>query len=58
MAKETFSQKVKEELCEVKCNHTDAISELAAMILFGENLVDNKIVLRTDNAKRIRNRQT
>lgn len=50
MAKITFSQEVKEELCEVKFNHEEALAELAAMILFGENINDGKITLRTDNA--------
>ncbi len=50
MAKMTFSQEVKEELCEVKFNHEEAVAELAAMILFGENITDNKITLRTEHA--------
>lgn len=50
MAKVTFSQEVKEELCEVKFNQEEAVAELSSMILFGENIIDNKIMLRTDNA--------
>jgi len=50
MVKSTFSQEVKEELCEVKFNREEAMAELAAMVLFGENINGNNITLRTENA--------
>ena len=50
MPKITFSQEVKDELCEVKVKKEEALSELAAMILFGENIVNNTITLRTERA--------
>ena len=37
MSIKTFSQEVKDELCEVKLTVEEARAELAAMILFGEN---------------------
>lgn len=49
MANKTFSYDVKEELCEVKFKQQEAVAEVAAMILFGENILDNKVSLRTDN---------
>ena len=49
MANKTFSQQVKDELCEVKFKQDEAISELAAMILFGENVSNNTITLRSEN---------
>ena len=49
MAGKTFSCQVKEELCEVKFKHEEAVSELAAMILFGENVSNDTITLRTEN---------
>ena len=51
MADKTFSHEVKDELCEVKFKQDEAVSELAAMILFGENVVNNTVTLRTDNPK-------
>lgn len=51
MAKKTFSSLVKDELCEVKFNNDEAVSELAAMILFGENIENNDILLKTDRAQ-------
>lgn len=51
MSNRTFSQKVKDELCEVKFKQEEAIAELSAMILFGENIVNNTVNLRTENAK-------
>ncbi len=50
MPKTTFSQEVKDELCEVKIKKEEALSELAAMILFGENILNNMITLRTERA--------
>lgn len=50
MTKQTFSQSVKEELCEVKFKYEEALAELAAMIIFGENVENGDIVLRTDHA--------
>lgn len=50
MSKQTFSQSVKEELCEVKFKYKEALAELAAMILFGENIENDDIVLKTDHA--------
>ena len=50
MPKTTFSQEVKDELCEVKIKREEALAELAAMILFGENIVNNMITLRTERA--------
>lgn len=50
MPKITFSQEVKDELCEVKIKKEEALAELAAMILFGENIVNNMITLRTERA--------
>lgn len=47
----TFSSMVKTELCEVKFNESDARAELAAMMLFGENLEDGQVVLKTDKAE-------
>ena len=49
MAKITFSQKVKDELCEVKVNREEALAELAAMLIFGENILDDTITLRTEH---------
>ena len=51
MAIKTFSHDVKDELCEVKFKQDDALAELAAMILFGENITDNEISLRSENPK-------
>ena len=50
MDKKTFSQEVKDELCEVKFKEIEAVAELAAMILFGENIENGKTFLRTDKA--------
>ena len=36
--KKSFSSEVKDELCEVKFKENEAASELAAMLLFGENI--------------------
>ena len=47
----TFSSRVKNELCEVKFSESDAKAELAAMMLFGENLEDGQVVLKTDKAE-------
>ncbi len=47
----TFSSMVKTELCEVKFSESDARAELAAMMLFGENLEDGQVVLKTDKAE-------
>ena len=47
----TFSSMVKTELCEVKFNESDARAELAAMMLFGENLENGQVVLKTDKAE-------
>ncbi len=47
----TFSSRVKNELCEVKFSENDAKAELAAMMLFGENLEDGQVVLKTDKAE-------
>ncbi len=49
MSNRTFSHDVKDELCEVKFKQEEAVSELAAMILFGENVSNSTISLRTDN---------
>jgi len=49
MVNKTFSHQVKDELCEVKFKHDEAISELAAMILFGENIANDTITLRSEN---------
>ncbi len=51
MQKKSFSSDVKEELCELKFKKDEARAELAAMLLFGENIVDKNISLKTDNAK-------
>ncbi len=50
MPKISFSQEVKDELCEVKFKREEALSELSAMILFGENIVNDIITLRTEHA--------
>ena len=50
MPKITFSQEVKEELCEVKIKKEEALAELAAMLLFGENILDNTVTLKTEHA--------
>lgn len=50
MSRKTFSHEVKDELCEVKVNEQEAIAELAAMILFGENAEDGKMCFKTDKA--------
>lgn len=50
MPRKTFSHEVKDELCEVKFKQEEALAELAAMILFGENIVNNIIMLRTEHA--------
>ncbi len=50
MSRKTFSQEVKDELCEVKVNEAEAKAELAAMILFGENAEDGKMCFKTDKA--------
>ncbi len=50
MSRKTFSHEVKDELCEVKVNVQEAIAELAAMILFGENADDEKMCFKTDKA--------
>lgn len=51
MPVKTFSHKVKDELCEVKFKQEEATAELAAMMLFGENILDSTVSLRTENAK-------
>lgn len=51
MSKKTFSSMVKDELCEVKFKEDEACSELAAMILFGENIENGEILLKTDRAQ-------
>lgn len=51
MEKKTFSSEVKDELCEVKFNETEAKAELAAIILFGENADDKSVLLKTDKAE-------
>ena len=50
MPKKTFSQEVKDELCEVKFKNDDALAELAAAILFGENIENNIMLLKTEHA--------
>ena len=50
MPKITFSQEVKDERCEVKIKQEEALAELAAMLLFGENILDNTVTLKTDKA--------
>lgn len=50
MNRKTFSQEVKDELCELKIKAGEAIAELAAMILFGENAEEGKMCFRTDKA--------
>ena len=50
MSKKTFSQLVKDELCEVKINSGEARAELASMILFGENTDNGKMIFKTDKA--------
>ncbi len=50
MSKVTYSQEVKDELCEVKIKQEEALAELAAMLLFGENILNNTITLKTDKA--------
>lgn len=50
MQKLTFSQKVKDELCELRIKRDEAIAELAAMILFGENLHEGEMTLKTEHA--------
>lgn len=47
----TFSSMVKNELCEVKFSENDARAELAAMMLFGENLENGQVVLKTEKAE-------
>lgn len=49
MANRTFSHDVKDEICEVRFKQEEAIAELSAMILFGENVSNSTISLRTDN---------
>ena len=51
MVKKSFSFEVKEELCKVRFKDSEAKAELAAMILFGENITDGTISLKTDNAE-------
>lgn len=50
MPKVTYSQEVKDELCEVKIKQEEALAELAAMLLFGENILNNTITLKTEKA--------
>ena len=50
MQKVTFSQKVKDELCDLRIKKEEAVAELAAMILFGENLHEGTVSLRTEHA--------
>lgn len=50
MPEKTFSQEVKDELCEVKFKREEALAELAAMILFGENIENNIMMLKTEHA--------
>ncbi|MBE7033371.1 MAG: DNA-binding protein WhiA [Ruminococcaceae bacterium] len=50
MPKITFSQEVKDELCEVKIKREEALAELAAMLLFGENILNNTVTLKTEHA--------
>ena len=47
----SFSSNVKDELCEVKFNEKEAAAELAAMLLFGENIENGQFVLKTDRAQ-------
>ena len=49
--KKSFSLEVKEELCGVKFKEIEARAELAAMILFGENISDGNIMLKTERAE-------
>ena len=51
MSKLSFSTEVKNELCEVKFSREEAFSELAAMILFGENIENGQFELKTDRAE-------
>lgn len=51
MGKKTFSSMVKDELCEVKFKDDEAVAELAAMILFGENIENSDILIKTDRAQ-------
>ena len=50
MTNKTFSKNVKDELCEVRFKQPEALAELAAMLLFGENIVNGEIFLRTEHA--------
>ena len=50
MTKISFSSAVKNELCELKFKEGEAVAELAAMILFGENLQSSDILIKTDRA--------
>ncbi len=51
MQKKSFSSEVKAELSEVKFNQAEAKAELSAMLLFGENVEDGKVSLKTDRAE-------
>jgi len=51
MSKKTFSSMVKDELCEVKFKEEEAVAELCAMILFGENIENSDILIKTDRAQ-------
>ena len=51
METKSFSYTVKEELCKVKFKEEEALAELCAMLLFGENIENNSIILKTDNAE-------
>lgn len=51
MTKKSYSSLVKEELCTVKFKEDEARAEIAAMILFGENISDGNIMLKTDHAE-------
>lgn len=50
MKKNSFSAEVKSELCELKFKDNEAVAELAAMILFGENSQNEDIMIKTDRA--------
>jgi len=50
MTNKSFSQDVKDELCEVRFKQPEALAELAAMLLFGENIINGELLLRTENA--------
>lgn len=51
MIKNSFAADVKKELCDLRFKSEEAVAELAAMILFGENLNNGEIILRTERAQ-------